>query len=83
MRNWFEKSNFNPFPTLLSTKNKTIYYFVKRNHMDEKVGSIKKLWELTSIDKIIKNQKENNSWKYPSGKEHIHSAENYNQIEKY
>ncbi len=83
MENWKGKLRFDPLPVLLSTENKAIQYFARKDLLGEKVESVKILWELPEVEKILKKQQEDGSWKYPGGKVDIRSQENYNQLETY
>jgi hypothetical protein len=83
MKNWKEQLRSDPIPTLLSTKNKAILYFVRKDLLVEKVESIDILWKLPEVEKILREQQDNGSWKYPGGKEDVQTQENYNQLETY
>jgi len=80
---WWEKLMFDPLPQLLSSENKALVYFVKRDLLEEKVDPIETLWQLPSVVKIIRKQQEDGSWRYHGGKPHIRSQQNYNQLETY
>lgn len=80
---WQNQLKVDPVPGLLSLENEAINYFTKRDLLDEKVGSIEILWELPEAGKIFKKQQSDGSWKYPGGKKHIRTQENYNQLETY
>ncbi len=83
MSSWQRELKVNPVPNLLSLENKAIKYFTMRDLLDKKVESIEILWKLGKVEKILKKQQSDGSWKYPGGKKHIRSKENYNQIETY
>ncbi len=83
MESWKDKLRFDPLPVLLSTENKAIQYFARKDLLEEKVESVKILWELPEVKKILKKQQKDGSWKYPGGKVDIRSQENYNQLETY
>jgi hypothetical protein len=84
MENWREELRVDPMPALISSTNKAIEYFVRRDLLNEKVEPIQTLWELPEVRRILRKQQEDGSWKYPGGgKEHLRSQENYNQIETY
>lgn len=83
MKSWKEQFRFDPIPTLLSTENKAILYFVKKDLLEKKVESTDILWELPEVQKILRKQQDNGSWKYPGGKEDMRTQENYNQLETY
>jgi hypothetical protein len=83
MENWQKDLKFDPIPSLLSSKNEAIHYFTKRDLIGEEVEPIETLWKLPSVVKLINKQQENGAWKYHSGKIHVRSEENYNQLETY
>ncbi len=55
---------------LLSSNNKAIAYFVKRDLLEEKVEPISSLWNLPEVQKTFKKQQADGSWKH-SGKETV------------
>lgn len=55
---------------LLSSNNKVIAYFVKRDLLEEKVEPISSLWNLPEVQKAFKKQQADGSWKH-SGKETV------------
>ncbi|MFX0105828.1 MAG: hypothetical protein ACFE75_10075 [Candidatus Hodarchaeota archaeon] len=83
MSDWKKKFNANPFSKLLSTENKALLLFIKRDLLDKRIGSVEDLWELDPVKKITNKQLENGSWKYSRHKEDIRTQENYNQLETY
>ena len=84
MENWREELRVDPIPVLISSNNRAIEYFAKRDLLNEKVEPIETLWELPEVKKILNKPQEDGSWKYPGGgKEHLRSQEDYNQIETY
>lgn len=81
---WMEQLEYDPIRCLISSGNKMIEYFAKRDLLDQKVEPIQTLWELAEVKRILDKQMNDGSWKYPSmGKEHLRSQEDYNQIETY
>jgi hypothetical protein len=84
MKNWREELRVDPIPVLISSNNRAIEYFARRDLLAEKVGPIETLWESPEVKRILRKQQEDGSWKYPGGgKEHLRSREDYNQIETY
>ena len=84
MKDWMDILNFNPIEPLLNVKNEAIIYFTKRDLLEEKVGSIKTLWDIKEAKNILDKQQDNGGWKYPGKtKEEFRYQENYNQIETY
>ena len=84
MEKWREELRVDPIPVLISSSNKAIEYFARRDLLDEKVEPIETLWELPEVKRILHKQQVDGSWKYPGGgKEHLRSQEDYNQLETY
>lgn len=83
MTSWQKELKVDPVPDLLSLENKAINYFTKRDLLDKKVESIETIWKLSEVEKILKKQQSDGSWKYPRGNKHVRSQENYNQIETF
>jgi len=83
MKGWCKKLKIDPIPTLLSTENIALLYFVKRDLLEENVGSIEELWELPEVQSNLNKQQVNGSWYYPGGKKDLRTRENYDQIETY
>jgi len=81
---WKNHLKYDPIPPLLSSNNEAIEYFVKRDLLQEKVGAIKKLWNLPDAVKILKKQQDGGFWIYPGKiKENLRWQEDYNQIETF
>jgi hypothetical protein len=55
---------------LLSSNNKAIAYFTKRDLLEEKVESINSIWNLPEVQKTFRRQQTDGSWKH-SGKETV------------
>ncbi|MGZ7047845.1 MAG: prenyltransferase/squalene oxidase repeat-containing protein [Methanobacterium sp.] len=83
MGSWQKELNVDPIPELLNVENEAINYFTKRDLLDKKIEPIEILWKLPEVEKILKKQQSDGSWKYPGGNKHIRSEENYDQIETY
>jgi hypothetical protein len=80
---WKNQLKFDPIPSLLLTKSNSLLYSIKKDLLEEDMGSIEQLWELSDAQRILKKQQKDGSWKYPGGKKDIRSRENYNQLETY
>jgi hypothetical protein len=80
---WLEKLPYNPLDCLISSNNPAIEYFTKRDLLEEKVPSVKVLWDLSVPKSLFNRQQEDGSWKYPGGNKKIRSPENYNQLETF
>jgi hypothetical protein len=67
---WLAPLKFNPAPTLLSSDNKAIEYFTKRDLLDEIVQPIDYVWRLPEVQKVFRKQQPDGSWKH-TGKETV------------
>jgi hypothetical protein len=83
MHQWRRQLSIDPLPTLLSSENEALRYFVSRDLLGAKVGPVDALWELPQVAKVLRKQQEDGSWKYPGGKPELRSPENYNQLQTY
>jgi hypothetical protein len=59
----FTKFKYNPIKPLLASQNAAIVYFTERDLLERKAGSIETVWSLPEVQKIIKKQQANGSWK--------------------
>jgi hypothetical protein len=84
MENWRKELRIDPISCLPASGNTAIGYFVKRDLLDGKAESVENLWKLPQVERILRRQQDDGSWKYPGGgKEYLRSQEDYNQIETY
>jgi hypothetical protein len=83
MKEWQSQLRYDSVHILLSSQNKAIDYFTKRDLLGEPVQRIESLWNLPEVEKIVKRQREDGSWEYHGGNPHIRSHKNYNQLETY
>jgi len=79
MNSWQNQLRFDPLPPLASSENKALLYFVRRDLLGEKVGSVDSLWRLSEAQRILKKQQANGSWTRSGEKKH--PAINYSLIE--
>ena len=83
MKRWKEPFKYDPLVPLISSKNKAIKYFTKRDLLEEEVEPIQSLWILQPAIKIINRQQEDGSWRYSAWKAKLNEPENYNLLETY
>ena len=83
MANWHSVLQYNPITPLLSSENKAVAFFTARDFLGNVDKSPEILWDLPEVQKIVKKQQHDGSWKYPGGNKNIRSQENYDQIETY
>ena len=80
---WRKAFRVDPVPALLASGNPAIEYFTRRDLLGEKVAPIETLWDLPCVERILRKQQRDGSWKYHGGSARIRSGEDYNQIETY
>ena len=81
MKIWQKKLNFDPITSLDASKNPIIKYFVHRDLLEEEVDSIQTIWHLPVIQKILKKQQPNGSWKSRNINQIKYPLVNYSLIE--
>lgn len=72
-----------PARVLASSGNAAISYFARRDLLGSDPGPVSLLWELPVARKTVARQNADGSWRYPGGKSHVHSRENYDQLETF
>lgn len=82
MNRWLDHIKYNPLIPLLECGNAAILTSVRRDLLDKTV-SVEDLWQLAEPQIILRKQKPNGAWIYPSANERIRTQENYNQLETY
>ena len=65
---WLTQLKFDPTPTLLSSGNDAIVYFTKRDLLEQEVAPINHIWQLPDVQKTLRNQQADGSWKYTGKK---------------
>ncbi len=83
MGSWLTELKYDPIPPLLAGDNPALRYFVKRDLIEESVGSIQSLWDLPEPKKILSKQLLNGAWPDKSAKRHINSPTNYELLETF
>jgi hypothetical protein len=70
METWRRQLKLDPIPTLLSSEDEALRYFVRRDLLGERVESIQHLWQLPEAQRILRKQQPDGSWFYRSKKKH-------------
>jgi len=81
MRNWQRPLRYDPIPPLVSSTDKALEYFVKRDLLDENVGPIDQVWQLPEAQRMVKKQQADGSWKYPGKKTAAYPEHHYSLVE--
>lgn len=79
MGEWRKPLRFDPIPPLLSSGNRVVEYFARRDLLEEKAASIDTIWRLPEAQKILHKQLADGSWPHP--KDGKSGAQNYRLIE--
>lgn len=77
---WRRGLRVDPVP---ASGNPAIEYFTRRDILGEKVPPVKTLWGLPPVERIMRKQQADGSWKYPGGSARIRAQEDYDQLETY
>ncbi len=83
MVDWRKALQFDPLPPLLNTDNPSLFYFAKKDLLEKEEDGPEQLWTLPAVQKIVRKQQEDGSWKYPGKKGNHRTPEDYNQLETY
>ena len=67
---WLAAIKSDPTSTLLSSDNKAVEYFTKRDLLGQRVQALDYVWQLPEVQKIFQKQQPDGSWKH-SGKETV------------
>lgn len=79
MAEWRRRLKYDPLPRLLASGNEALRYFVQRDLLGEKVGPVRRLWQLPEAQRILKKQQSDGSWRRSGAPKH--AAINYGLIE--
>ena len=72
-----------PAPLLASSGNVAISFFARRDLLGLETDPVSTLWRLPDAQRIVRGQQPDGSWRYPGGKAHVRSQENYDQLETF
>jgi len=81
MKNWQQALKFDPISPLLSSNNEAIEYYVRRDLLDERVKPISHIWQLPEVQKVLRKQQADGSWKYPGRKAVVYPKHHYSLLE--
>ncbi len=81
MKPWQKQLKFDSIPALLEKNGPAIEYFTRRDLLEERVNRIQDIWELPVVQRILKRQQANGSWKSPSKNRKKHPAVNFDLTE--
>ena len=68
MKKWLAQLRIDPTPTLLSSGNEAIAYFANRDLLEQEVVPINHIWQLPEVQRILRKQQPDGSWKHTGKK---------------
>ncbi len=80
---WCAQLRVDPLSGLLSSENRALRYFARRDLVAEDVGPVEGLWGLPQVVKLLGKQRQDGSWRYPGGKKEIRVQHDYDQLQTY
>jgi hypothetical protein len=83
MSDWRQQLEYDPLPRLLSSENKAIAYFSRRDLLEEEVDPIETLWELIPVRESVRRQQKNGSWRFHGNRPGTRWKQNYEQLETF
>jgi hypothetical protein len=83
MSKWLESSRIDPLPSLLASGDAALTYFVRRDLLDEEVGPVELLWNLPHVQKLLRKQQADGSWRYPGQNRQLRPETNYDLVETF
>jgi hypothetical protein len=78
-----DRFRIDPLKALLLTENPALLYFVERDLLRKHVKSVEILWDLPEVQKLVKKQQLNGSWKYPGKTSDKEMGSNHDLFETY
>lgn len=83
MTAWRERLRVDPLPILLSRDNPAIAHFASRDLAEEMVPPVRELWALPEVERTLRRQREDGSWRPAGGREGVRSARDRGQLETF
>ena len=74
---------FDALGPLAGTDNPALSFFVRHDLLDESCGSVKELWEIPQVQRILTRQLSDGRWRYSGGNPAVRSTAGYDQLETY
>ena len=82
-KNWQNLLAVDPVSTLLNSGEKAIYYFTRRDLLNESVPPINSVWELPEAQKLLKKQQPDGSWEKPGNQKEVYPQWYYKLVETF
>ncbi len=82
MEGWQASLKVDPIPTLLASDNAALASLVRHDLLGEEAHPLELLWHLPQVERLLRKQRSNGAWKYPSGGK-VRTQEDYDQLETF
>lgn len=82
-KNWQNLLAVDSVSTLLNSGEKAIYYFTRRDLLNESVLPINSVWELPQAQKLLKKQQPDGSWEKPGNQKEVYPQWYYKLVETF
>jgi len=84
MHTWLSLLHYDPLPPLLSSGDAALIHHARRELLGEDVGPPELLWGQKPVEKLLRRQQADGSWKYPGQRRpELRQQEDYDQLETY
>lgn len=83
MPEWSAFLRADPLPTLLASDHQAIRHLARRDLLREDPGPVDTLWTLPTVQRNLKKQQEDGSWRYPGRNRQIYTEINYDLLETF
>ena len=80
---WLMDLGIDPLPALLTQDDPALIYFVQRDLLEEKAGSVRMLWDLPEARRVVRAQRPDGAWHYPLGNRVPLTGGNYDLLESF
>jgi len=80
---WKARLAVDPVPPLLSCGSEAVAYFAARDLEDEIVPPVRRLWSLPEVERVLRRQRDDGSWRYAGSRREVRSPQEYDQLETY
>jgi hypothetical protein len=74
---------FDPLATLRGSEGEALAYFVRRDLLGKRVGTVEDLWALPGAHKLVRKQQANGSWRYKGKGREERPYINYDLLETF
>jgi len=78
---WLSRTRYDPIAALMSSDNEAIVFHVRRDLLGDKVGPVRRLWDLPDVRRRLRKQKPGGFFEYPGNRPHVYPEHHYPLLE--